>query len=108
VCVNPLSSPQQRPEKAAGRSADFAQRIERGAFRRFARRLDAERTRVEARGTPVLLIQPSAADLEVIPMNWMATRPRRAVARRAVDTTVDALCAPDAQQVADLLRSAVA
>jgi hypothetical protein len=43
---------------------------------------------VERSGTPVLLIQPTAADLEVIPVNLMRAAERSAVARRALATTI--------------------
>jgi hypothetical protein len=43
---------------------------------------------VERSGTPVLLIQPTAADLEVIPVNLMRAAERSAVAKRALETTV--------------------
>jgi hypothetical protein len=61
---------------------------ERRAWGRFGRRLGWERRRLERSGTPVLLIQPSAADLEVIPVNPMRAAERSAVATRALETTV--------------------
>jgi hypothetical protein len=39
----------------------------------------------------VLLIQPTAADLEVIPVNLMRGAERRAVAERALETTIAGL-----------------
>ena len=61
---------------------------------------------MEAAGTPVLLIEPSTADLEVIPMNWMESGSRRAVAQRALETTVDALGRPEALESLARLRDA--
>jgi len=106
VCVNPLSPLHARPLDTPGRGPDWVHRIERAVWNRFARRLDEERRRVEATGTPVLLIQPSAADLEVIPMNWMEPRPRRQVASRALETTAEALTRPDALDAVARLRAA--
>jgi NTE family protein len=105
VCVNPLSPSHARPRSRAGRGIDWVHRLERRAWNRFARRLDEERKRVQANGTPVLLIQPSAADLEVIPMNWMEPRPRRQVAQRALATTAEALSRPAAREAAAMLRA---
>lgn len=106
VCVNPLSPRHARPAESPGRGPDWVHRLERAAWNRFARRLGEERRRVEAAGTRVLLIQPSAADLEVIPMNWMEPRPRRQVAHRALETTAEALARPDAQDAVTRLRAA--
>lgn len=104
VCVNPLSPSHARPRNGAGGGPDWLRRLERRAWSRFARRLDAERDRVEKHGTRVLLIQPGAADLEVIPLNWMEPRPRRQVAQRALETTEEALARPDAKEAAAMLR----
>jgi hypothetical protein len=57
---------------------------------RFGRRLGWERRKVERSGTSVLLIQPTAADLDVIPVNLMSAGERAVVARRALETTLDA------------------
>jgi hypothetical protein len=51
------------------------------------RRLGSEAKRLRAAGTPVLLLQPTAEDLEVMPSNLMSRRRRREVyetARRSV------------------------
>ncbi len=106
VCVNPLSSVDARP--APGLGAHILHRLERAAWGRFARRLVEERRRVEARGTPVLILQPTAADLETIPMNWMDPRPRRQVARRALETTIETLKRPESAKLAGLLAGAAA
>lgn len=92
VCVNPMSSLEGRSyEGPVDRLTGALHRFERRAWLRFGRRLGWERRRVERSGTPVLLIQPTAADLEVIPMNLMRASERRAVAQRALETTVAGL-----------------
>ena len=108
VCVNPLSPVAARPPDSPGIGPNWVHRLERAAWGRFARRLIQERRRVEARGTPVLIIQPTAADLETIPLNWMDPRPRRQVARRALETTIDALKRPESAKLAGLLEAAAA
>jgi NTE family protein len=92
VCVNPMSSLEGRSyEGPVDRLTGTVHRLERRAWSRFGRRPGWERRRVEASGTPVLLIQPTAADLEVIPMNLMRAAERRAVAERALETTIAGL-----------------
>jgi NTE family protein len=92
VCVNPMSSLDGRSyEGPVDRFTGAVHRLERRAWGRFGRRLGWERRRVERSGTPVLLIQPTAADLEVIPVNLMRAAERGAVARRALETTIAGL-----------------
>ena len=92
VCVNPMSSLEGRSyEGPVDRFTGTVHRLERRAWGRFGRRLGWERRRVERSGTPVLLIQPTAADLEVIPVNLMRAEERKAVAERALETTVAGL-----------------
>lgn len=92
VCVNPMSSLEGRCyEGPVDRLTAAVHRLERRAWGRFGRRLGWERRRVERSGTPVLLIQPTAADLEVIPVNLMRARERKAVAERALETTIAGL-----------------
>jgi NTE family protein len=89
VCVNPMSSLEGRSyEGPVDRFTGAVHRIERRAWHRFGRRLGWERRQVERSGTPVLLIQPTAADLEVIPSNLMRAAERSAVAQRALETTI--------------------
>jgi NTE family protein len=88
VCVNPMSTLEGRSyEGPVDRITAAIHAFERRTWLRFGRRLGWERRRVEASGTPVLLIQPTAADLEVIPVNLMRASERRAVAQRALETT---------------------
>jgi NTE family protein len=91
VCVNPMSSLEGRSfEGPVDRLTGFVHRLERRAWVRFGRRLGWERRKVERSGTSVLLIQPTAADLDVIPVNLMSAGERAVVARRALETTLDA------------------
>jgi len=92
VCVNPMSSLEGRSyEGPVDRITAAIHDLERRTWLRFGRRLGWERRRVEETGTPVLLIQPTAADLEVIPVNLMNAAERPAVARRALETTIAGL-----------------
>lgn len=92
VCVNPMSSLEGRSyEGPVDRFTGAVHQLERRAWGRFGRRLGWERRRVEQSGTPVLLIQPTAADLEVIPVNLMRAGERAAVAERALETTIAGL-----------------
>jgi len=89
ICVNPMSSLEGRSyEGPVDRFTGAVHRLEERAWGRFGRRLGWEKRRVERSGTPVLLIQPTAADLEVIPVNLMNATERSAVAQRALETTV--------------------
>ena len=88
VCINPMSTLEGRSyEGPVDRITAAIHELERRTWLRFGRRLGWERRLVESSGTPVLLIQPTAADLEVIPVNLMRTHERRAVAERALETT---------------------
>jgi NTE family protein len=92
VCVNPMSSLEGRSyEGPVDRITAAIHEGERRAKIRFGRRLGWERRTVEESGTRVLLVQPTAADLEVIPVNLMRASERRTVARRALETTVAGL-----------------
>jgi NTE family protein len=92
ICVNPMSSLEGRSyEGPVDRFTGAIHRLERMAWQRFGRRLGWERSQVERSGTPVVLLQPTAADLEVIPLNLMNPAARAPVARRALETTVAAL-----------------
>lgn len=89
VCVNPMSSLEGRSyEGPVDRITAAVHDLERRMHLRFGRRLGWERRKVEDAGTPVLLIQPTAADLEVFPLNLMSAGDRPAVAGRALETTI--------------------
>lgn len=110
VCVNPMSSLEGRAyEGPVDRITAAIHEGERRAKIRFGRRLGWERRLVETSGTRVLLIQPTAADLEVIPVNLMRASERRAVAQRALETTIAGLeTRADWQPALRLLQSAAA
>jgi NTE family protein len=92
VCVNPMSTLEGRSfEGPVDRITGFVHGIERRAWIRIGRRLDAERKAVEASGTRVLLIQPTTLDLDVIPLNLMSAAERASVAQRALETTTASL-----------------
>jgi NTE family protein len=92
VCVNPMSSLEGRSfEGPVDRITGLIHRLERRAWLRIGRRLEHERARVEASGTRVLLLQPTAHDLEVIPLNLMSSAQRGPVAKRAMRTTLHLL-----------------
>lgn len=92
LCINPMSSLEGRSyEGPVDRLTGALHRLERGASERIGRRLGWERRRVQRRGTPVVILQPTASDLEVIPLNLMDTAARVPVARRALETTIAAL-----------------
>ncbi len=89
VCVNPMSGLEGRSfEGPVDRFTGMVHRLEQGSRARLSGRIDTERSRVERSGTPVLLIEPTAADLEVIPLNLMNAAERKQVARRALETTI--------------------
>lgn len=89
ICINPMSSLEGRSyEGPVDRFTGAVHRLEQRAWHRFGRRLGWERSRVERKGTPVLLLQPTTADLEVIPINLMEPAARAPVARRALETTI--------------------
>lgn len=92
VCVNPMSTLEGRSyEGPVDRITGAIHRFEERAWRRFGRRLGWKRRKVEWHGTPVLLIQPTASDLEVIPVNLMDASQRMAVAERTLETTIACL-----------------
>jgi NTE family protein len=92
ICINPMSSLEGRSyEGPVDRFTGVVRRLEERAWHRFGRRLGWERSRVERKGTPVALLQPTTADLEVIPLNLMEPAARAPVARRALKTTIATL-----------------
>ena len=99
ICINPMSSLEGRSyEGPVDRFTGLVRRLEERAWHRFGRRLGWERSRVERKGTPVALLQPTTADLEVIPLNLM--EPASAGTRREACTQDDDRDARDEQGVA--------
>jgi NTE family protein len=85
VCLNPTSS---RARVAARTPAERVAALIRGAA---GRRLGHEARKLRERGTEVLIIQPSAADLAVMGLNLMARDRRAEVLETAHASTVRAL-----------------
>jgi NTE family protein len=88
ICLNPTSSLHSIPPKHP---------VERlHAFMRSAsgRRLGSERKRLEEAGTEVVLIQPTATDLEIMGGNLMSTKRRHEVVERATHTVARQLRQP--------------
>jgi NTE family protein len=100
VVINPMSS--LEGHAASG----FVDRYLYPLRRMAGRRLDAELRQLHEDGTPVLVLQPVARDLAVFSRNLMDPRPRRQVAERAVETTLDLLSQRPHGASLDLLRLA--
>ena len=98
IVVNPMSS--LEGHAASG----FVDRYVYPLRRLAGRRLDAELRALREDDTPTFVISPSARDLAVFSRNLMDPRPRRAVAERAVETTLDLLRDRTHQPALDLLR----
>ncbi|MBI4510931.1 MAG: patatin-like phospholipase family protein [Deltaproteobacteria bacterium] len=69
-----------------------------------ARRLRREREKVEATGTPVHVVEPTAEDMVAVGWNWMDISKRPSVMSVAVRTTHAALCEPRNRWMAEVLR----
>ena len=81
VCLNPMSSLAQiTPRSPADRMAAMMRRT-------AGRRLGHEAKKLRARGTDVLILQPTAEDLVVMGPNLMARDRREEVIERAMRTT---------------------
>jgi NTE family protein len=92
ICMNPTSSRHSSPRRHP---------VERlHAFMRSAsgRRLGSERKRLEDEGTKVVLIQPTAADLEIMGGNLMSTKRRHEVLELATRTVAQQLRRPAVQR----------
>lgn len=100
VVVNPMSS--LEGHAASG----FVDRYIYPLRRLAGRRLDSELRALREDDTPTFVISPSARDLAVFSRNLMDPRPRRAVAERAVETTLDLLGNRANHPALDLLRLA--
>ena len=85
ICLNPLSS---REEEG---SFNPIARLNQATRRLSGRRLGHEARKVRAYGTEVLLIQPTAEDLEVMGGNMMSGKRRHDVIETAVGTVTEQL-----------------
>ena len=89
ICLNPTSS---RDTAAGGQPfAAFAQRARSAS----GRRLGYEAKKLRKAGTEVVMIQPTATDLEVMGPNLMSTRRRHEVIETAIDTVREQLNRPE-------------
>lgn len=81
VCLNPMSSLARMTPRTAGERFAARWREQNG------RRLGREAKKLRERGTEVLILQPTADDLPVMGVNFMARDRREQVIERAVRTT---------------------
>jgi NTE family protein len=81
VCLNPMSSQARMTPRTAGDHVAAAMR------RAAGKRLEHEAAKLRARGTEVLLLEPTADDLAVMGANYMARHRREQVLERARRTT---------------------
>ncbi len=88
VCLNPTSS--LHPTRAWSP----AERIARGVRTAAGRRLGSESKKLRASGIDVVLIQPTADDLEAMGTNLMSTRRRHTVIEVATRTVAEQLHDP--------------
>jgi NTE family protein len=85
IALNPMSSLHAGARSTLGERVSFAVR------QRAGRRLGSEAKRLRAAGTEVILIQPTADDLEAMGSNLMNRGRRNAVIETAVQTITDDL-----------------
>ena len=93
ICLNPTSSLHSIPPRHP---------VERlHAFMRNAsgRRLGSERKKLEAAGKEVVLIQPTAEDLEIMGGNLMSRKRRHEVIERSIRTVAEQLRRPDVREL---------
>lgn len=89
ICLNPMS------HRQPARSWSPMEQISRGFARLAAWQLRQETERVRRYGTPVVLLEPTVDDLELMGSNWMNAKNSLEVAQLAAETT--------AQQIQALL-----
>ncbi len=93
ICLNPTSSRHRtRPRRPAERVAEAARAAS-------GRRLGHEARKVRARGTEVVLIQPTAEDIAVMGSNLMSGKRRHEAIETAVGTVAEQLHEPEAQEL---------
>ena len=89
ICLNPMSSLDRA-------SVRWPHQLFAAAMRRdIGRRLGREAKLLRGEGVKVALIQPVAADLEVMGFNWMSRRRRHAVIERSQQTVAEQLRRPE-------------
>jgi NTE family protein len=85
VALNPMSSLDAWPQRK------FAERLIARMREANGRRLGHEAKRLRAAGIEVLLLQPSARDLELMGGNLMRSKRRHEMIETAIETTTDQL-----------------
>jgi NTE family protein len=85
VALNPMSSLDAWPQRKS------AQRLVARMREANGRRLGHEAKRLRAAGIEVLLLQPSARDLELMGGNLMSSKRRHEMIETAIETTTDQL-----------------
>lgn len=86
ICLNPLTS-----RAAPGGTLDRLSSLTRAAARR---RLDHEERKLARFGTELVLIEPTAEDLQAMGLNWMKTERRQPVIESARRTVAEQLREP--------------
>jgi NTE family protein len=92
ICLNPLSS---RERMSSLNPLDRLNQLSREAN---GRRLGHEAKKVQATGTEVVLIQPTAEDLRVMGRNWMSGERRHDVIETAMRTVAEQLRGPEVRK----------
>jgi NTE family protein len=93
ICLNPLST--QRRDPGPFLHVRVWDWIRSGAVRSVRR----EAAGLRAEGVPVLLVEPTKRDLEVMGVNFMSRRRRHDVIRTAIDTVARQLRRPRAREL---------
>lgn len=81
ICLNPMS------HRQPSRSWSPLEQISRGFARLAAWQLRQETERVRRYGTPVVLVEPTVDDLDLMGSNWMNAKKSLEVAQLASETT---------------------
>jgi NTE family protein len=81
ICLNPMS------HRQPARSWSPIDRLTRGFARLAAWQLRQETERVRRYGTPVVLLEPTADDLDLMGSNWMNAKKSLEVAQLAAETS---------------------
>jgi NTE family protein len=81
ICLNPMS------HRQPARSWSPLEQLSRGFARLAAWQLRQETERVRRYGTPVVLVEPTVDDLELMGSNWMNAKKSLEVAQLAAETT---------------------
>jgi NTE family protein len=102
IVINPMSS--LEGIAATGVVDRYLSRMRHFAGSRLGRELAA----IHEHDVPTLVVQPTARDLQEFSRNLMDARPRRRIAERALETTMQTLQGPAAAEATRTLRLAAA